>query len=177
MLEPRVAILRIGHRLVRDDRVTTHAGLVARAFGAERIWIVGAEPKVEQSIDEISTKWGGNFEVDLVDDWKNIVKNWKGVGGIVVHLTMYGQSLDYAVEQVRALGKAVLVIIGAEKVPGQVFGLADFNVAVGDQPHSEISALALFLDRFYRGEELKQGFPHHKIRVVPSERGKKIEAV
>ncbi len=32
-----IEVLRIGQRLVRDDRVTTHVALVARAFGATRI--------------------------------------------------------------------------------------------------------------------------------------------
>ncbi len=36
MLDREVAVLRIGHRLVRDDRTTTHAMLVSRAFGSTR---------------------------------------------------------------------------------------------------------------------------------------------
>ena len=36
-----ISVLRIGHRLVRDDRVTTHAALVARAFGADMIYMTG----------------------------------------------------------------------------------------------------------------------------------------
>ncbi|MDQ4067139.1 MAG: tRNA (cytidine(56)-2'-O)-methyltransferase, partial [Thermoproteota archaeon] len=37
-----ISVLRIGHRLVRDDRVTTHAALVARAFGADMIYMTGS---------------------------------------------------------------------------------------------------------------------------------------
>ena len=32
-----IDIVRIGQRIVRDDRVTTHVALVARAFGADTI--------------------------------------------------------------------------------------------------------------------------------------------
>ena len=32
-----INVLRIGQRIIRDDRVTTHAALVARAFGASKI--------------------------------------------------------------------------------------------------------------------------------------------
>ena len=31
-----IEVLRIGQRVVRDDRVTTHVALVARSFGAQK---------------------------------------------------------------------------------------------------------------------------------------------
>ena len=34
-----IAVLRIGHRINRDKRITTHCALVARAFGAKKIFI------------------------------------------------------------------------------------------------------------------------------------------
>ncbi|MFB5615484.1 MAG: tRNA (cytidine(56)-2'-O)-methyltransferase, partial [Candidatus Nitrosomaritimum yanchengensis] len=34
-----IEVVRIGQRVVRDDRVTTHVALVARAFGATRIYM------------------------------------------------------------------------------------------------------------------------------------------
>ena len=36
--------------------------------------------------------------------------------------------------------------MGAEKVPPWVFESADYNVAVGNQPHSEVAALAVALN-------------------------------
>ena len=36
-----IEVLRIGERVVRDDRATTHAALVARAFGALCIYMSG----------------------------------------------------------------------------------------------------------------------------------------
>ncbi len=170
----RVSVLRIGHRLVRDDRVTTHVALTARAFGADRVFIVGGEDHIREKVDDLIERWGGNFEVKLVEDWKSIVGEWKHNGGLVVHLTMYGLDID-AVESIRRLEKDVLVVIGAEKVPRGIYSMADYNLSVGHQPHSEISALAVFLDRYFQGEELKRAHPGGKFRVLPSARGKSVQ--
>ncbi|MCS7116923.1 MAG: tRNA (cytidine(56)-2'-O)-methyltransferase [Nitrososphaerota archaeon] len=173
----KVCVLRLGHRLVRDDRITTHVGLVARAFGANKIWIVNAEEKVKESIDNVTRMWGGEFGVELIDDWRKVIKEWKNRGGLVVHLTMYGIHVDEVINKIRNSGKDILVIVGAEKVPGEVFKISDFNVAIGHQPHSEVAALAIFLDRLFGGEELKRMFNGYKIRVIPSEYGKRVEMV
>ena len=51
--------------------------------------------------------------------------------------------------------------------------MADFNVSVGNQPHSEISALAIFLDR-YNGEGWQEKQFNGKIEILPSNKGKKV---
>jgi tRNA (cytidine56-2'-O)-methyltransferase len=71
--------------------------------------------------------------------------------------------------------KKILVIVGAEKVPGEIYGLADYNVAVTSQPHSEISSLALFLDHYFSGQEMRHEFPGARIRIIPSKAGKQTE--
>ena len=174
MLKPRSWVLRLGHRYVRDDRLTTHVGLVARAFGASGIYIVGGEKQIKESLDKVTEKWGGPFQAELIDDWYAVIKKWKEQGGLVVHLTMYGLLVDDVIEEIRSAGKDVLVVVGAEKVPKEVFYLADYNVAIGHQPHSEAAALAVFLDRLYRGEELKISFAHSKIKIMPQPKGKKV---
>ena len=40
--------------------------------------------------------------------------------------------------------KEVIVVVGGTKVPAETFEIADFNVSVGNQPHSEVAALAVF---------------------------------
>jgi len=60
-------------------------------------------------------------------------------------------------------------------VPGEIYGLADYNVAVTGQPHSEISSLALFLDHLFAGTELRKEFPGAQIRIIPSKAGKQTE--
>jgi len=61
-------------------------------------------------------------------------------------------------------------------VPMEFFSsdVSDFNVAVGNQPHSEISSLAIFLDRLYEGKELGMKFNQAKFNIVPQKRGKKV---
>ena len=71
----------------------------------------------------------------------------------------------------------VLVIIGAEKVPREAYDLADCNIAVGSQPHSEIAALAILLDRLFGGRQLRKEFSGGKLRIVPTEKGKRVREV
>jgi len=170
----RVQVLRIGHRLVRDDRVTTHAALVSRAFGAEKIYMTGIDQSVKETVDAVGKRWGGRFELEIIDDWKKVAKTWKKDGGKIVHLTMYGVNVNDSISKIRK-EKELLVIIGAEKVPREAYDLADYNVAVGNQPHSEIAALAVFLDRLGEGTQLEKEFEGGRLRVVPSEKGKKVE--
>jgi len=65
--------------------------------------------------------------------------------------------------------------VGGAKVPGEVYGLADWNVGVTSQPHSEVSALAVFLHELQEGEELGLAFPGARKRVVPQARGKRVD--
>ncbi len=169
-----VIILRIGHRPERDQRVTTHVGLTARALGAQGMYLAAADKGVVQSIDDVVSRWGGDFFCQDNVKWRSCIREWKEQGGSVVHLTMYGLNLPDIIGEIKT-GKKVLVIVGAEKVPGDIYGLADYNVAVTGQPHSEISSLALFLDHFYSGRELKNEFPGSKIRIIPSKAGKQTE--
>ena len=174
MPDNEVMILRIGHRPERDQRVTTHVGLTARALGAKGMYLAASDKGVVQSIDDVVSRWGGNFFCQDNIKWRSSIRDWKDQGGIVVHLTMYGLNLPDVIDDIRPCQK-VLVIVGAEKVPGEIYGLADFNVAVTGQPHSEISSLALFLDHFFSRTELSNEFPGARIRIIPSKAGKQTE--
>ena len=92
---------------------------------------------------------------------------------------MYGINLPDIVEELRETWrrKDILVVVGGEKVPGELYELADYNVAVSNQPHSEVSALAIFLDRLYNCCEQDIKFEDAKIMVIPSARGKKIKQI
>ncbi|MCL2143761.1 MAG: tRNA (cytidine(56)-2'-O)-methyltransferase, partial [Methanomassiliicoccaceae archaeon] len=46
----------------------------------------------------------------------------------------------------------MLVIVGAEKVPPEVYERSDHNISVGNQPHSEIAALSIFLYEVTQGD-------------------------
>jgi tRNA (cytidine56-2'-O)-methyltransferase len=66
------------------------------------------------------------------------------------------------------------VVVGASKVPGEVFEAATWNVAVTNQPISEVSALAIFLDRYFEGKEFSMEFKNAELKIVPSARGKNV---
>jgi tRNA (cytidine56-2'-O)-methyltransferase len=87
---------------------------------------------------------------------------------------MYGKPVDEVIEDVRTAENDVVVVVGAEKVPPDIYKLADYNVSVGSQPHSEVSALSIFLDRYYKGTELKKDFKG-RTRIIPSGEGKNVE--
>ena len=64
-----IEVVRIGQRLVRDDRVTTHVALVSRAFGAERIFMSEINPEIKDTIEKINGTWGGKFEIEFIDKY------------------------------------------------------------------------------------------------------------
>lgn len=169
---PEVAVLRIGHRPERDQRVTTHVGLAARALGARGMYLAARDPGVVKSIQDVADRWGGEFFIEDEVKWRRCIEDWKADGGVVVHLTMYGLRMTDVIGEVRECGK-VLIVVGAEKVPGEIYALADYNVSVTTQPHSEISSLALFLDHLSEGQELDREYPDAAIRIEPSQIGKK----
>jgi tRNA (cytidine56-2'-O)-methyltransferase len=171
---PEIVILRVGHRPERDQRVTTHVGLAARAFGARGMYLAADDKGVVQSLTDVVQRWGGDFFVEHKIPWKRCIRDWKESGGCVVHLTMYGERLQDREDEIRGRSR-VLVVVGAEKVPGELYGLADYNIGVTGQPHSEISSLAVFLDHIFSGSELECEFPGAVIRVIPSSQGKHTE--
>lgn len=175
-MPPSVAVLRIGHRLVRDDRTTTHAVLVSRAMGSEVIYMTDVDDEIKKTLDKVNKRWGGEneFRLEIIDNWKKILKTWKENGGIVVHLTMYGAPINQKIKEIKELKQKILVIIGAEKVPKEVYFLADYNIAIGSQPHSEIAALAIFLDRIFEGNQFNKSFLDEKMKIIPSDKGKNI---
>ena len=170
----KIIVLRMGHRPQRDKRMTTHVALVARAFGADGVILADVRDRgVEESVKKVVELWGGPFYISLGQPWKRVIGDWRASGGSVVHLTMYGLPIDEVLPSLR--GKDILVVVGAEKMPGELFDLADFNVAVGNQPHSEVAALAVFLDRVFNGSELKKEFKKGKLKIIPKDKGKKVE--
>ncbi|MDJ0274606.1 MAG: tRNA (cytidine(56)-2'-O)-methyltransferase [Nitrososphaerota archaeon] len=172
-----ITVLRLSHRIGRDERVTTHVGLTARAFGAKGIAIAGDyDPGVLESLRRVTEVWGGPFEVQYVGDWREYLRSAKSRGDLVVHLTMYGVPLPEVLEELRrALSERnMVVVVGSSKVPREVYELADLNVSIGNQPHSEVAALAVFLDRLLDGLVFRISFPDARLRVVPHPRRKVV---
>ncbi len=176
----KIVVLRWGHRIHRDSRLTTHVALTARALCASGFILSDIEDKsIEKTVKGITQHWGGDFTFEMGTSWRSVVRNWKDQGGIIVHLTAYGENIQTsdAIKRIRATGKNLLLLVGSQKVPGEFYSseVSDFNIAVGNQPHSECSALAIFLDRFYEGQELTVEFEKGKMQIIPQQRGKKIK--
>jgi tRNA (cytidine56-2'-O)-methyltransferase len=174
----KIVVLRWGHRPQRDARLTTHVALVARALGASGFLLSDiVDEKIRETVEKVTRNWGGKFFFEMGTPWKSAVRDWKAKGGIVVHLTVYGENIQTSnvLDRIKNLKKDILVMVGSQKVPKDFFSndVSDFNVSIGSQPHSECAALAIFLDRFFEGKELVKEFKKAKIKVVPQERGKK----
>jgi len=177
--QPKIFVLRWGHRPKRDLRLTTHVALTARALGASGFILSDIkDEKIKATVEKVVKSWGGPFYFEMGTPWEKVVKEWKLKGGIVVHLTAYGENIETSdvLQRIKALNKDVLIIVGSQKVPGKFFSesVSDFNVAIGNQPHSECASLAVFLDRFFEGKELAKNFENAKLKIIPQKRGKKV---
>ena len=171
----KVYVLRIGHRPERDKRITTHVGLTARAFGAKGFILSPCDERIIEKIKLVEKRWGRFLEeITCTESPLGYVRRWKNSGGKVVHLTMYGMKINEALNEIKREGSDILVIVGAEKVPWEYYELADWNVSVGNQPHSEVAALAVFLDRLLEGKELYREAPEAQIKILPSRKGKEV---
>ncbi|WP_435358078.1 tRNA (cytidine(56)-2'-O)-methyltransferase [Haloarchaeobius sp. DFWS5] len=190
--EPEVAVCRLAHRPGRDDRMTTHVGLTARALGADRVVYPDNAGQSEETVMDITGRFGGPFTVDLVESTSRVVTEWNGK---IVHLTMYGERVQDVEEEIRAAwqgtdddaddnddetseadtdGQPLLVVVGSEKVSFDIYEKADWNVGVTNQPHSEVAGLAVFLDRLFDGRELDREWEDAQNRVIPMATGKKV---
>lgn len=163
-------ILRLGHRPSRDKRITTHVALTARALGAKGIVVSTKDEELEASIRDVVDRFGGDFQIRTGVGWKEFLREFDGQ---IVHLTMYGLHVSDAMDRVS--GGRVCIVVGAEKVPADVYQMADLNLAVGNQPHSEVAALAIVMDRMTGGEALRKDF-QGRLKIIPTERGKRVES-
>jgi len=171
----RVIVLRIGHRIPRDERVTTHVCLTARALGADGAYIANVpDAHLVETINNVTDRFGGAFHIEAGKPWRSTIAEWKREGGEVVHLTAYGIPLPKLIDEIRRSKEDKLVVVGAEKVPGEMYALADWNVAVTNQPISEVSALGIFLDWLFEHSRLEAQFPNARFKLVPTEHGKTV---
>ncbi|MCL4453929.1 tRNA (cytidine(56)-2'-O)-methyltransferase [Ferroplasma sp.] len=170
-----ITVIRIGHRPFRDKRITTHVALVSRAFGADRILVDEKDETLEDTVNKVTENFGGNFSIKSGINWKKEFRDFKGIR---INLSMYGINVDNRIQDIRKAsdGKDMMILVGAEKVPIDAYNIADFNIAVSNQPHSEVSALAIFLDRFYMGKELEKKY-EGKMNVIPMDHGKMVKFI
>jgi tRNA (cytidine56-2'-O)-methyltransferase len=175
----KIVVLRWGHRPKRDARLTTHVALTARALGASGFILSDIEDeKIKATVEKVTRSWGGPFSFEMGVPWKKVVNEWKAKNGIIVHLTAYGENIQTSdvLNKIKASSRDILIIVGSQKVPREFFSknVSDFNVAVGNQPHSECSSLAIFLDRLFEGKELTKDFESARVKIIPQKSGKKV---
>ena len=170
-----LVVLRIGHRPGRDDRMTTHVGLTARALGADRFVLASGDDSPLTRIDDVTERFGGPFQTDHVDAAGAFFVEWDGP---IVHLTMYGLPIQEQLPSIRDAappGSDLAIVVGAEKVPFSVYERADWNVAVTNQPHSEVASLAVMLDRYCDGASREHPFTGGTHQIIPHAAGKRVE--
>lgn len=171
---PQIVVVRISGRTYRDLRITTHCGLVARAFGAEKIILSqDSDTSVPKTIQSVVERFGGDFQVEFTTNIGQQLKKLKKDGFSIVHLTMYGEKLPQHISVIRKKTK-IAIVIGADKVPASVYQQADYNIGITNQPHSEVAALAVTMHEIMNGKEEELVFKNRKLEVIPTSKGKRV---
>ena len=91
-----VEVLRLGHRLGRDPRITTHLALVSRAMGASKFTLAGDEDeKLFENIASVNDRFGHGITCRYEKSPMKLLKGISDSDGvdkpIIIHLTMYGE--------------------------------------------------------------------------------------
>ena len=176
-----IEVLRLGHRLGRDPRITTHLALVSRAMGASNFVLAGDEDeKLFSNIHSVNERFGHGiscrYEKSPMRMLREIANSDEESKPIIIHLTMYGEPFKEVIPNIPK-DKPIVVVVGGAKVPGELFKVSNFNIAVGNQPHSEVAALALFLDSWTDGEGFNREFSEPQLVISPSKSGKDVKEV
>ena len=172
-MSERLDVLRLGYRKGRDPRITTHLALVSRALGADGFLLAGdKDQEMFDNLNSVSERFGGNLDTEHVSGLSHLKKHVAD-GGVAVHLTMYGEPFRKAIPKIRR-DKPVLIVVGGAKVPGDVYKYSQYNLAVGNQPHSEVAALALFLDAWHGESGSERSFDDARLIIQPTASGKRV---
>ncbi len=173
-------VLRLGYRRGRDPRITTHLALVSRALGATHFLLAGDEDAdLFDNVTSVNERFGGAMTCEHVTGAMGWLKRFTqkdagdGEPGVAIHLTMYGEPYRDVIPRIRR-DRPVVVVVGGAKVPSEVFEYAQYNVAVGNQPHSEVAALALFMEGWFGQGGSERHFPDARLIIEPSARGKSV---
>ncbi|MAX46001.1 MAG: tRNA (cytidine(56)-2'-O)-methyltransferase [Euryarchaeota archaeon] len=172
-MSERLDVLRLGYRKGRDPRITTHLALVARAMGADGFLLAGDEDReMFENLNSVSERFGGDLETEHVSGMGHL-KRHVANGGVAVHLTMYGEPFRKAIPKIRR-DRPVVIVVGGAKVPGDVYKICQHNVSVGNQPHSEVAALALFMDAWFGESASERNFDDARLIIEGTNDGKLV---
>ena len=172
-MSERVDVLRLGYRRGRDPRITTHLALVARALGADGFLLAGDDDQeMFDNLNSVSERFGGELDTEHVSGLGHLKKHVEN-GGVAVHLTMYGEPFRQAIPKIRR-DRPLIIVVGGAKVPGDVYKICQHNVAVGNQPHSEVAALALFMDAWFGESGSERSFKDARLVIEGVNGGKLV---
>jgi len=172
-MSERVDVLRLGYRRGRDPRITTHLALVARALGSDGFLLAGDDDQeMFDNLNSVSERFGGELDTEHVSGLGHLKKHVEN-GGVAVHLTMYGEPFRQAIPKIRR-DRPLIIVVGGAKVPGDVYKICQHNVAVGNQPHSEVAALALFMDAWFGESGSERSFKDARLVIEGVNGGKLV---
>ncbi|MHA1786517.1 MAG: tRNA (cytidine(56)-2'-O)-methyltransferase [Candidatus Helarchaeota archaeon] len=163
--------------MIRDERITAHLALISRLFDVRKFLLADIEDKgLKQNIKKLQNIWGGNLDLQVKINPSKYITNWKLSKGFIVHLTMYGEKFDDEILKKLKTHKKLLIIVGSQKVPFKYYELSDLNLSIGNQPHSELSALTILLYELLgrKKDFLYRDFKNSKQKIIPSSKSKKI---
>ncbi len=147
--------------------------LTARAFGASAVTFVGKRnPKLIRVLNRMSGRWGGDFTVSFVDNWKEFLKTKKNYK--TIYLTRFGVPINKVKYSLKTYKNIMLIVTQTEAFKN-LYKAVDFNVSITTQPHCTTAAVAVFLHTFYEGRELAMHFENAKYKVIPEERRMHVE--
>ncbi len=166
-----ITVLVIG-RCARE--VITDICMTSRAFGASKVAFTCKKDKaVARMIGRISREWGGKFSISFGADYKKMMGNSPNYK--TVFLTQYGLPVEKVKHSLRTYKNVMLVVASSEDYTMRLIQSADFNVSITTQPHSSVSAIAVFLHTYFDGRENAMQFENARMKVIPSERGMKVQ--
>ena len=73
-----IIIFRYGHRIHRDSRLTTHCGLIAHAFNADKFILHGdKDSTLIKSLENTFINWGSNFSIEYKKNFSEYINQKK----------------------------------------------------------------------------------------------------
>ncbi len=156
-----ITVLIIGEGSLENEK---DIGLASRAFGASSVIFTSrSKPKLVRYFRAISSKWGGKFDVRYEKDWERVISEKRGYEKI--YLTKSGAPIAKMMYRVRTYKNILLIATLSENLK-KLDERVDYKVSVTTQPHSSVSAIAVFLHVFYSGRELAIRFNNARYKVI-----------
>lgn len=156
-----ITVLIIGAGSLENEK---DIALASRAFGASSVIFTSRKNnKLVNYFKSVNRQWGGRFEIRFERDWERVLEEKKRYEKI--YLTKSGAPIGKMMYRIRTYKNILLIATLAENLK-KLDGMIDYNVSVTTQPHSSVSAIAVFLHMFFSGRELAVRFNNARSKIV-----------